>query len=876
MVVPEMQRREDRDTAPEGRPYPSFSKAHSREAVHSLEDVRGRDDPVTPDSTDLGKSKPTNTTPVPSKPATTNDLRPGAQAPPSPPLTAKEPELRKAASGSSMKRTTSETKGDGLRRKSADHLDDVYPKMGFSASRSSLRDAEEGKTRSPKSNAPTRPSSTSTKTSFLGSMFKDKGGLASGKKTPLSVSPVKPPSRRRTSGKGSITDSDATSVPDRRHSRRPPTLVSGNDVDSPPSNGSRPHTPDPRDTPQPLPDRKHTPTIEVFTSDDPERDFDVDTEPLPTSTTAPPPPPPPPPLNMAPTEIPRVDYLLQNGGLPDIVTREFTSAANPTPPQSFQQYMSPQLNSPKHIDVKSIFRPYHQLLDNYSNVLAKHGSVAVATGYKSVARRLLDRLEHVFARNISSEKCMCVMCKSLHAAPSQDDDLDNGVSWGEVLELVSGRRELPPWPPFSLSGTSEAGLGISSLENTAAPMQKMDMDVPEEYREHYIRQSKKTKDAVQKWLASQVPEESALPRPATTAPPQDVDDETLTFAMLTYLEPSQRRTLTALLRGMDDIPDLRTPTPAIPTEEKEGKPDILKNTARALYRLYRLPAAPRDPECAMYLLKNPTLHCALATLAAISHGEWEILISGRFDGFLWSGAEDGNGTSPSKANTSKGLLSRSATPLNPSQQSPITPTRPYSTQPQNSQGDRTPGPVQLDEDTEIAVLAEVEREIYLGMEALEDAFEALHTQAESMRRQLRERGAGLSLRVARTRRGDESAGTRTGTPAPHGEAWDRLRTVGAGMGEEDKADVQSIFGGGLLDGRSELAPDDSASNVGWREREKRSRYKKRRPGGGDKGAKERRHERRTPAPVEEVEEEEEEDTTRRAKSSGSERKHRHR
>lgn len=871
MLVPEMQRRENRDSTSDSRAYPTFSKAHSREAVHSLDDVKTREDPVTPDSTNLGKSKPADASAAPPNPAVTHTVKSDARAPPSPPLTAKETDLKRATSGSSMKKAASEAKSDESRRKSADHSDGVYPKHGFSASRSSLRDAEEGKTRPPKSSTPTRPSSMNTKTSFLGSMFKDKGGLASGKKSPLNVSPVKPQPRRRASGRASITDSDATSVPERRHPRRPPTLVS-NDGSSPPSDASRPHTPDARDVPPSL-DRKHTPAIEVFTSNGPEHDFDINTEPLPTSTSAPPPPPPPPP-NMAPTEIPRVDYLLQNGGLADIVTREFSSAANPTPPQSFQQYMSPQLNAPRHVDVKSIFRPYHQLLEKYSDVLAKHGSMAVATGYRSVARRLLDRLEHVFARNISSEHCSCVMCKSSGTTSSPDEEHDTGVSWGEVLELVSGRRELPPWPPFSLASTSESGLGISNLENTAAPMQKLDMDVPEEYREHYIRQSKKTKDAVQKWLASQLPDEST-PAPASAAPPQDVDDETLTFAMLTYLEPSQRRTLTALLRGMDNIPDIRTPTPAIPTEQKHDRLHILANTARALHRLYRLPAAPRDPECAMYLLKNPTIHSALATLAAISHGEWEILISGRFDGFLWSGAEEGANTNPSKTPTPKGPTSRSMTPFSPSSQTPSTPFRPSSALATNAQGERVPGPVQLDEDTEVAVLAEVEREIYLGMEALEDAFEALHTQAESMRHQLRERGAGLSLRAARTRRGDEQVGTRSGTPAPNNEAWDRLRNVGAGMNEEDKADAQSIFGGGLLDGRSELAPDDSASNVGWREREKRSRYKKRRPGGGDKGARERRHERRTPAPVEEVEEEEE-DTSRKAKSSGSERKHRHR
>ncbi|KAL8823367.1 MAG: hypothetical protein Q9170_008366, partial [Blastenia crenularia] len=124
--------------------------------------------------------------------------------------------------------------------------------------------------------------------------------------------------------------------------------------------------------------------------------------------------------------------------------------------------------------------------------------------------------------------------------------------------------------------------------------------------------------------------------------------------------------------------------------------------------------------------------------------------------------------------------------------------------------------------TEIATLAEIEREIYLGMEALEDAFEALHGKAETVRIALRQRGAGLAM-ANQMRRGNVGGGNnldaRLGTPA--------------GVGWESETDD------GLGDEGSELAPDDSASNV--------SRSRRRRPG--------RRHERRTPAMVEEEDEE---------------------
>ena len=861
MVVPEMQRRQDPEST-----YPSFSKAHSREAVRSAEDVVPHAEPITPDSTNLGKSKPPKAQhESPSRPSTDNS-KPHAQAPPSPPLTVKDTDLRRATSDSSRKHAAVDSTSNGSSKRSAD---EPYKKANFSASRSSLRDAEEGKGKSPKTTSTSRPISTGTRAGFLGNMFKDKGGLASGKKAPLTTSPAKPHVRRRTSGKGSATDSDATSVPGRKHAKRPLTLIS-NDGDSPPSDGSRPHTPDSQTLPRPTSTRKSTPAVEILTSNSSEQKTDLDLTPIPDSTSPlpppPPPPPPPVPLDMAPGDVPRVDYLLLNGGLPQIVTRDFSTAANPAPPQSFQQYMSPQVNAPKQIEVKPLFGPYQNLLQSYSDVLQRRGSLAVATGYKSIARRLLDRLENVFARNISSEICRCVMCSPSGRVSPGDANHDNGVSWGEVLELVSGRRELPPWPPFYLARTQEDGLGIANFDNTAAPMQKLDMDVPDEYREHYVRQSKKTKDAVQKWLASQLPDDAVS---TSTTPPADVDDGTLTFAMLTYLEPQQRRTFTALLHGLDRIPDSRAPTPATPAGQQQHSPDILANAARALHRLYRLPVSPRDPECAMYLLKNPSLHSSLATLAAISSSEWDILISGRFDGFLWSGAEDGSNALPGKNAATTGG-SRSTTPFSPQSSASRLPM-PFA----SSQSERTQGPVQLDEDTEIAVLAEVEREIYLGMEALEDAFESLHSQAEQVRVRMRERGAALALRAAQTRPGAEHSSVRLGTPGPTSEAWDRLRSVGTGIHEPDKNDVQSIFGGGLLDGRSELAPDDSASNVGWREREKRSRYKKHRPGGADKGAKERRSERRTSAPLEDVDEEEPPDIVRKAKPNGSERRHRH-
>lgn len=525
-----------------------------------------------------------------------------------------------------------------------------------------------------------------------------------------------------------------------------------------------------------------------------------------------------------PQNPPKVDYLLQYGGLPHVVPRSLLAGVSPIATLVGQQANGASKPTASSPSVASIFGPLNNVLDSYNQVMLKDGSIAVATGYRSVARRLLDRLEAVFARNISSETCPCIMCKTASQSPMSPRD-ETGVSWGEILEYVAGRRELPAWPPFSISSTTTNPLGISGAE----PMQKLDIDVPEEYREHYIRQSKKTKTAVQSWLAAQPDFPSS--------PPQEVDDETLTFAILTHLDPEKRPLYHALFRGLSSLPTSRAATPM-----HAAKGEMIPKTALALQRLYRLERTPRDAECTVFLLNNHRIHGVLATISAVSPHEWEILTSGRFDGFLWSGA-DLNNTTP--AGTPSPLLtrnttSRTTTPAVKRGPTPYNPSEPRWPTPNGVSRGPTPGgqstasqaqsqagaPVQLDEDTELAALAEVEREIYLGMEALEDAFEALHNKAEVVRTALRMRSAGLAAAAQHRRGSAHDIEVRMGTPASQASTFEGYD------GQESVADF-------LNDGMSELAPDDSASNVGFRDRRRH------------RDGRESRKQRRTPAPVEE-------------------------
>lgn len=532
---------------------------------------------------------------------------------------------------------------------------------------------------------------------------------------------------------------------------------------------------------------------------------------------------------------------MRNGGLPHPVPKNFLAVI---PRPNGTRPSNPPLRG-----AETLFAPFFNLLDQYQTVLQGHGSVAVATGHRTVARRLLDRLENVFSRDLSPEGCSCVVCET-------SDEPHRGLGWGEVLERVSGRIEIPPWPPFDLvSMTKEATEGIAEMPARPASPVKMDPDIAEEFREHYLRQSKRVRKAVDNWMNSMGDSPAPLP--------SEVDDETLNFAILTNLEQEQRPLFNALLKGTRDVtPVLRAPTP--PTKHRRN--DFVVRTGLALQRLYRLKCAPRDAETAVFLVKYPHMHDLLHTISEIHPSEWEILVSGRFDGFLWSGADGDDALTPTADAPSRGATPAGQFfPSPPSGVSSPAPgqhagygiSRPGTNQSTHS-ASRGPTPfgaafsrgttpasfvsgvsgassafpgiaggrhaVSNDEETEIAALAEVEREIFAGMEALEDAFEALHRRAEDVRNALRQRGAGLQMSLQQRR------GMFTGILEGGGaDLWARPE-------QSESLASESDWG---LDDQSEIAPDDSASNV--------SSSRTRRP--------KRRNERRTPAPIDEEEEE---------------------
>lgn len=737
-------------------PYPSFSKAHSKEAVMSRDDLSPTrtENPLTPEPTDGGDDdRRRKSDEVSSKGSTSKK----SSRPPTPPDTEMSGDKRRSsAPGKDSREGSSGKAASSNVSRSRSHNDDRSRVSRKSASSSQATFVKSAKH---KSTDKLRTSESRTSSSSRHSA-KRSGSSRSAKKS----------GRERGSSPSSARDS----------SPRTPTQPSSFHVYA-----------DNDDAESSLPSKTATPAS--------------------VAQIPPPPPPPPPPINIH--DIPRVDYLLQNGGLPYPISRHFLSVL---------PIQNGRMSNPPLTGSDTLFAPFFNLLDQYNKVLTKQGSIAVATGHRSVARRLLDRLENVFSRDLPPHGCSCVMCE-------KTNDIHRGLTWGDVLEWVSGRIELPKWPPFDLTeiGSKAAELTADEPQRPSSPI-KMDPDIAEEFREHYMRQTKKVRSAVDKWLNST--------GETTAPPPQEVDDETLTFAILTNLDDDDRPFFNALLSGSRELrPATRAPTPL-----HKPRNDFIIKTGLSLQRLYRLQQVPRDAESATYLIKNPHTHDLLVTLSNINNSEWEILTSGRFDGFLWSGAdlEEVRYGSQTPASAFGGRNSMSPESRGPSAMGSRT-TTPFSGISRgatpasfvSSSSATTPGrqAVSNDEEMEMAAIAEIEREIYSGMESLEDAFEKLHLQAEIVRTALRQRGAGLMQSLQSRRRIDVLS-----TPGPDSSP-NLVYEQKPWFGADDDGASESEWGGDDID----IMPDDSASNI--------SSSRHRRP--------KRRTERRTPAPIEEDEEE---------------------
>lgn len=795
-------------------PYPNFSKAHSKEAVESRESLAVPNplNPfLTPNTTDIGTGS-LGGEDVTRKPSPSNEH---SDRPPSPPETDLDADKKGAEEAVLPGEETPKAESQTAETPKIETPDEEAP-----AEETVNKDTP--KKDKPRDETLDRPKSRTSTLSRSASHNEDRSKVSRRSMSSSQATYVKSSANPRDKLRSDSRASSSSSRVKRTSSTRSRRRLEPEDIESSPSSvqGSSPKTPiqAPQFPPSNLyPDAKPG-TPSVLDVDDIDSNLHSKTAtPASGFAAAPPPPPPPPALDIQ--DVPRVDYLLQNGGLSYPAPKNFLAVL---PRQNGTRPSNPPLAG-----AETLFAPFFNLLDQYNAVLGKQGSIAVATGHRSVARRLLDRLENVFSRDLPPNGCSCVMCETAH-------EIHRGLTWGDVLEWVSGRIEVPQWPPFDLAeiGTKAAEISAEIPARPSSPI-KLDPDIAEEFREHYLRQTKKVRSAVDRWLSNTG--ETPVP------PPQDVDDETLTFAVLTSLDAEDRPYFNALLSGSRELrPGNRAPTPA-----HRPRSDFLIKTGLSLQRLYRLPQVPRDAESVMYLIKNPHTHDLLVTLSNINSSEWEILISGRFDGFLWSGADD---------DFTSAMESRGATPasgyyhtrtMSPGPRGPsgfgsrnTTPFSVYSrgTTPNSfvslpSSGLPGRQAVSNDEEMEMAAIAEIEREIYKGMECLEDAFEKLHLRAEVVRTALRQRGAGLMQNLQNRRHIDVLPGPSSGNS--QGSGYERPAWA-AGSECDPASDSEWGYDEG------DIMPDDSASNI--------SSSRHRRP--------KRRTERRTPAPINEEDEEE--------------------
>lgn len=313
------------DSRRESIPYPSFSKAHIREAVGVKNDLqRPGASGFTPENTNIGS--PTTASPA---------RMPYGVPPPSPPLTTIGNGIRRASSGSSFRHLSAENV-------KLDPVEEVAgtAKRGprFSASRTSLREAEEGEGGLQPAFGISRPASRIQTGTSIGSGDAKRG------------SPLRPRSSRPDiRANDSAVDSELTSVSPGNKRPAGARTIGSYGSSRPSENGSSPHTSAGSHATRPV---------------------------------------------QATTSALDVNYLLDKGGLTHMLPPAFAVASR-----------SPASSQTSLTDKRSLFAPYHTVLDDLETVLSRNGSLAVSTGYRSLGQRLLERLESTSGRSLVSSIC---------------------------------------------------------------------------------------------------------------------------------------------------------------------------------------------------------------------------------------------------------------------------------------------------------------------------------------------------------------------------------------------------------------------------------------------------------------------------------------
>ena len=284
-----------------------------------------------------------------------------------------------------------------------------------------------------------------------------------------------------------------------------------------------------------------------------------------------------------------IDYLKPNGSLPAPVSPYFHPSQDPS-----------SLDPPPggETEVDGIFGNLNYMLESYLSILSSGGSVAVGTGYRSVARRLLERVEGMFARDLGVP----------------------GIGWAEVLEYIRGERTKPPLCIIPVRGL---------LSRKEEEKSELSHDEPVDHKDlaESVVAGIKQKPAMGKvaeWL-EQV---------GNVLKEEDSSAEARQLAISQEQEEEEDRIVCEIIEGI-----------LIKNTEEEQldqfrhyleNSSLIASTSLALSRLYpeNTLASITPPIAALYLLLHPDLHALLAATANVTSAELDLLNSGRFDAFL--------------------------------------------------------------------------------------------------------------------------------------------------------------------------------------------------------------------------------------------------
>jgi hypothetical protein len=286
-----------------------------------------------------------------------------------------------------------------------------------------------------------------------------------------------------------------------------------------------------------------------------------------------------------------IDYLLPNGSLPQPVSGYFHPSHDPWDLEPSETTKEENEDSNP---VKGIFGNLNFLLESYFSVLSAGGSIAVGTGYRSVARRLLERVEGIFARDLGAE----------------------GAGWPEVLEYLRGGRQRPFLCVLPVRAVLARQEEESAGQNTA---QELAASVVAGV------QIKPPMSKVKQWL-----EEIEQVLKASGPEPEDDAIKEASAEATEANDKMQIEIIEGILRNNTEQPQFKNFRNYLSDTSR------ITLTQRALRRLYHdhPTEAITQPIAALFLLLHPDLHPILQALANVTEAELDLINSGRFDAFL--------------------------------------------------------------------------------------------------------------------------------------------------------------------------------------------------------------------------------------------------